>query len=156
MLDRRTGGSHPETEPFWLSLAHDSYWTTCLFDPDGPGIPSFVDELDLQVAGTALKAGREAVRLVGITGAEWNWETDDDRDPEPLGWGADEYEFLVDIEHGVILRCASRLGGADFHVLEVVEIHFDEQFPEDVFTSREPLAWQGYIPLLGESFCKVN
>lgn len=142
VLDHRTGGSRPETEPFWLSLARNSYWTTYPFDPDESGIPSFVGELDLRVAGTTFKVGREAVRLSGTTGAEWNWETDDDRDPDPLGWGADEYEFLVDIERGVILRSASRLGGVDFHALEVVEIYFDEHFPEDVFTSREPLAWR--------------
>ena len=142
VLDHRTGGSQLETEPFWLSLARDSYWAAYPIDPDGPGIPSFVDELDLRVEDTATKAGREAVRLVGVTTPEWNWETDDDRDPDPLGWGADEYEFLVDTERGVLLRSASRLDGADFHALEVEEIYFDEQFSEEVFTSREPLAWQ--------------
>ena len=142
ILDHRTGGSHPETEPFWLSLARDTYWSTYLLDPDGPGIPSFASNLELRVTDTTVKADREAVRLVGVVGPEWNWETDDDRDPEPLAWGADEYEFLVDTERGVLLRCASRLNGADFHTLEVAEIYFDEQFTEDVFTSREPLAWQ--------------
>ena len=141
VLDHRTSGSHRETEPFWLSLVRDAYWATYPLDPDGPGIPSFAGELNLRVEGTTAKAGREAVRLVGVTGPEWNWETDNDRDPNPLGWGADEYEFLVDAERGVLLRCTSRLKGADFHTLEVAEIHFDEQFPEDVFTSREPLTW---------------
>jgi hypothetical protein len=56
-----------------------------------------------------------------------------------LWWGADEYEVLVDVERGVLLRCASRLGGKDFDALEVEEIHFDEKLPEDVFSSREPL-----------------
>ena len=46
-----------------------------------------------------------------------------------------------DAERGVLLRCASRLGGEDFDALEVEEIHFDEHFPEDVFTSPEPLPW---------------
>ena len=55
--------------------------------------------------------------------------------------GADEYEAVVDAERGVLLRCASRLGGEDFDALEVEEIHFDEQFPEDTFASREPLPW---------------
>ena len=48
---------------------------------------------------------------------------------------------MVDAERGVLLRCASRLGGEDFDALEVEEIHFDEQFPEDTFASREPLPW---------------
>jgi hypothetical protein len=47
----------------------------------------------------------------------------------------------VDAERGVLLRLASRLKGKDFDALEVEEIHFDVRFPEDVFTSREPLPW---------------
>ncbi len=46
--------------------------------------------------------------------------------------------MVVDIECGVLLRCASRLGGKDFDALAVEEIHFDERFPEDTFASREP------------------
>jgi hypothetical protein len=49
---------------------------------------------------------------------------------------------VVEAECGVLLRCASRLGGEDFDALEVVEIYFDERFGEDVFTSREPLPWR--------------
>jgi hypothetical protein len=64
------------------------------------------------------------------------------RDPDPLHWGADEYEVVVDTERGVLLRCASRLGGKDFDALEVEEIYFDEHLGEDVFTSREPLPWR--------------
>ena len=48
----------------------------------------------------------------------------------------------MDVERGVLLRCASRLGGEDFNSLEVEEIHFDEHFPEDTFASREPLPWR--------------
>jgi hypothetical protein len=82
-------------------------------------------------------AGREAVRLRGVPGEEWDWEWD----PDTLHWGADEYEVVVDIERGVLLRCASRLGGEDFDVLEVEEIHFDERFDDDTFSSRQPLPW---------------
>jgi hypothetical protein len=49
---------------------------------------------------------------------------------------------VVDAERGVMLRCASRLGGKDFDALEVENINFDEQFPEEIFTSREPLPWR--------------
>jgi hypothetical protein len=87
--------------------------------------------LDLRVEGTVMWAGREAVRLRGVPGEEWDWGWD----PDPLSWGADEYEAVVDAERGVLLRCASRLGGEDFDTLEVEEIHFDEQFPEDTFAS---------------------
>ena len=61
--------------------------------------------------------------------------------PRPLVLGADEYEVVVDAERGVLLRCASRLGGEDFDALEVEEIHFDEHFPEGTFASRDPLPW---------------
>jgi hypothetical protein len=56
--------------------------------------------------------------------------------------GADEYEVVVDAQRGVLLRCASRLGGKDFDALEVEGSHFDERFPEDTFASRrDPLPW---------------
>jgi hypothetical protein len=89
------------------------------------------------VEGQVPWAGREAVRLVGVPAVvEQEW------DPDPLSWGADEYEVVVDTARGVLLRCASRLRGKDFAALEVEEIHFDERFSEEVFISREPLPWR--------------
>ena len=63
-------------------------------------------------------------------------------DPDPLSWGVDEYEVVVDAERGVLLRCASRLRGKDFDALEVEEFYFDERLPEDVFSRREPIPWR--------------
>jgi hypothetical protein len=107
---------------------------------DPHGITSLdweLERLDLKAEGPISWAGREAVRLVGVPVAEWEYP------PEPLWWGADEYEVVVvEAERGVLLRCASRLGGEDFDALEVEEIYFDERFGEDVFTSREPLPWR--------------
>jgi hypothetical protein len=37
------------------------------------------------------------------------------------------------------LRLAA--GGKDFDALEVEEIHFDERFPKDTFSWRQPLPW---------------
>jgi hypothetical protein len=134
VVNSRIGGSPREDDPLWLSLAQDSFWSTYLFDPDGiAGLP--LHYLDLRVEGETRKAGRAAIRLAGVPVEEW------DHFPEPLWWGADEYEVLVDLERGVLLRCASRLNGQDFDALEVEEIHFDERFPEDVFTAKEPLPW---------------
>jgi len=131
----RIGGGSCEEDPHWISVARDSFWTTYLFDPDGiAGLP--LCGLDLRVEGNTRKAGREAIRIVGVPVEEW------DHFPEPLWWGADEYEVLVDSERGVLLRCASRLNGEDFDALEVEEIRFDERFPEDVFDSCEPLPWR--------------
>lgn len=135
VVNSRIGGGPREDDPPWLVLAQDSFWTTYLFDPDAiAGLPLY--RLDLSVEGKTRKAGREAIRLVGVPVEEWEY------DPEPLWWGADEYEVVVDAERGVLLRCASRLGGEDFDALEVEEIYFDERFGEEVFTSREPLPWR--------------
>jgi hypothetical protein len=70
-------------------------------------------------------AGREAVRLVEVPRERWDWGWE----ANPLSWGADEYEAVVDAERGVLLRTASRLGGKDYDALEVEKIHFDERFP---------------------------
>jgi hypothetical protein len=103
VVNSRIGGGPREDDPLWLVLAQDSFWTTYLFDPDNiAGLPLSVQ--DLSVEGKTRKAGREAIRLVGVPLEEW------DHFPEPLWWGADEYEFLVDAERGVLLRCASRRG----------------------------------------------
>jgi hypothetical protein len=119
--------------------ATDHYWTFYpLLTDEICGISHELRSLDLTVEGPVVWAGREAVRLVGVPGEEWDWEWD----PDPLHWGADEYEVVVDTERGVLLRCASRRGGKDFDALEVAEIYFDERFGEDVFTSREPLSWR--------------
>jgi hypothetical protein len=99
------------------------------------GISGELRPLDLAVEGPVTWAGREAWRLVGVPGEGWDrgW------DPDPLSWGADEYEAVEDAERGVLLRCASRLGGEDLEALEVEEIRFDERLPEDTFASRDPL-----------------
>lgn len=134
-VSARTGGGPPEDDPPWLWLAVDSFWSTYLFDFDGiAGFP--LESRELSVEGVERKVGREVIRLVGVPPEE-GW----DHFPEPLWWGADEYEFLVDVERGVLLRCASRLNGEDFDALEVEEIHFDERFPGEVFSSCQPLAW---------------
>jgi hypothetical protein len=135
----RVGGGSCEDEPRWFDLANDHYWTFYALRTDEIcGISHELRPLDFTVEGPLMWAGREAVRLVGVPGEGWDWEWD----PDPLYWGADEYEVVVDAERGVLLRCASRLGGKDFDALEVEEIHFDERFPEDTFASREPLPWR--------------
>jgi hypothetical protein len=131
----RVGGGSPEDDPGWL-MGTDLFWTMYPFDPAGfASIDGELERLDLEAEYPVEWAGREAVRLRGVPVEEWEGP------PEPLWWGADEYEVVVDAERGVLLRTASRLGGEDFAALEVEEIYFDERFPEDVFTLREPLPW---------------
>jgi hypothetical protein len=136
--NRRVGAGSRKDDPRWFMLATDHYWTFYpLLTDEICGISYALRPLELTVEGTVMWAGREAVRLRGVPGEVLDWEWD----PDPLSWGADEYEVLVDTERGVLLRCASRLRGKDFNALEVEEIHFDEQLPEDTFASREPLPW---------------
>ena len=133
---RSIGGATRKEDPAWRWLATDYFWTMYPFDPDG-GTPltRILEEMALRVEGPVRRAGREAVRLVAVPLEELEYP------PEPLWWGADEYEVIVDAERGVLLRTASRLGGEDIDALEVEAVHFDERFGEDVFASREPLPW---------------
>jgi hypothetical protein len=134
----RIGARPREDDPPWFDLALDHYWTFyALLTDEISGISNRLRPLDLTVEGTTVWAGREAVRLVGVPRERWDWEWEAD----PLSWGGDEYEVVVDAERGVLLRTASRLGGKDFDALEVEEIHFDERFGEDTFASHEPLPW---------------
>jgi hypothetical protein len=135
----RVGGGSQEDDPPWFAIANDQYWTFyALLTDEISGISGRLRPLDLTVEGMVVWAGREAVRLVGVPRERWDWEWEAD----PLSWGGDEYEAVVDAERGVLLRTASRLGGEDFDALEVEEIRFDERFGEDTFASREPLPWR--------------
>ena len=134
---RRLGGRSRRDDPVWLIPTADTFWTMYTFGPGGFGsLDGELGRLDLTAEAPVLWAGREAVRLRGVPVEEWEYP------PEPLWWGADEYEAVVDAERGVELRLASRLRGKDFDALEVEEVHFDERFPEDTFASREPLPWR--------------
>jgi hypothetical protein len=127
-----------EDDPRWFRLADDHYWTFYALRTDEIcGISGELSPLDLTVDGPVTWAGRKAWRLTGVPGAKWDWGWD----PDPLSWGADEYEAVVDAERGVLPRCASRLRGEDFDALEVEEIHFDEPLGAEVFDSRQPLPW---------------
>ncbi len=135
MWELRTLGSSRSEDPRWL-MATDTFWTMYPFDPAGfASIDSELERLDLSVQEGVSWLGRDAIRLRGVPLEEWEYP------PEPLWWGADEYEVVVDVERGVLLRLASRLDGEDIDALEVQEIHFDEAFEEEVFTSRGPLPW---------------
>lgn len=135
----RVGGGSREDDPPWFDIADDHYWTFyALLTDEISGISGRLRHLDLTVEGTVVWAGREAVRLVGVPRERWDWEWEAD----PLSWGGDEYEAVVDAERGVLLRTASRLRGKDFDALEVEEIHFDERAPEGVFSAPEPLPWR--------------
>ena len=132
---RTLGGSRSE-DPRWL-MATDTFWTMYPFDPAGfASVDSELARLELSVEEGVQWAERDAIRLWGAPVEEWEYP------PEPLWWGADEYEAVIDAERGILLRLASRLGGEDIDSLEIEEIHFDEPFDEEVFASRDPLSWR--------------
>ena len=136
--EHRVGAGPQRDDPRWFALAGDHYWTFyALLTDEICGISGELSPLDLTVDGPVTWAGRKAWHLTGMPGAAWDWGWD----PDPLSWGADEYEAVVDAERGVLLRCASRLRGEDFDALEVEEIHFDEPLGAEVFDSRQPLPW---------------
>lgn len=113
-------------------MANDNFWTMYPFDPARfASIDLERERMELSVEEGVSWAGREAVRLRGVPVEEWDYP------PEPLWWGADEYEAIVDMETGTLLRLASRLDGEAIDALEAEEIHFDEE----VFASREPRPW---------------
>ena len=71
-------------------------------------------------------AGREAIRVqakpIQEDNSEWYW------------WeGADEYELLVDVERGILLRIEARRHGKGFAGIEVTQIEFDVPIPEETF-----------------------
>ncbi len=81
-----------------------------------------------RVLGRTEHAGREAMRILAL----------DECGPNSLlGYGADDYELLVDAERGVLLRSAARTGGEEFQVTEILDIAFDEDLPEEIFVTDE-------------------
>ena len=72
--NRRVGAGSREDDPRWFRLATDHYWTFYpLLADEICGISYELRHLDLRVEGTVMWAGREAVRLSGVPGEEWDW-----------------------------------------------------------------------------------
>jgi len=89
--------------------------------------------VELEVIGRTEILGRPAYRLRAVpVGSE------DDDVLHALGSGADEYELVVDAEHGFLLRSEARLGGEPFLVLEITELSLDDDLPPDTFTFDAP------------------
>lgn len=86
----------------------------------------------LLLVGHAQLLGRDTVE-VEAKAISWDYA--------PIGpfWdGADDYLMSVDAGIGVILRLSSRLRDEECDVFEMVELAFDEIFPEDTFSLELP------------------
>ena len=92
--------------------------------------------LDFERLGPGVRGGREAIRVRGV--------------PRTLGrhepWaligigavGADELLLDVDAERGILLRVEARRDGEPFSIVELLEVTFDEAFPEETFVFTPP------------------
>lgn len=126
---------HPEHGPRH-AVATQSAWgpefeISHVFDPSVSHLE--LEHLELEVAGQTVVAGRESILVRAVKPGGWG-----DYQPEPLWWGADDYELAVDAERGVLLRLALRLEGRAFDVTEVLEISYDEAFQEGTFALNLP------------------
>jgi hypothetical protein len=92
--------------------------------------------LDFGPISPGLRAGRRVLRVRAVPRVSAHGSD------EPL-WrlgaiGADELGLEVDADRGTLLRVESRFEQQPFAVSEVVEISFDEQFPDDTFVFTPP------------------
>jgi hypothetical protein len=103
------------------------------FDP--AMIREFFKNLALELAGTTRTANRECIRVRGVLRPEGRlW-------PHWLPKEADEYEFHVDSERGLLLSLISKRDGQAFEIDEVLEIIYDEKIDDGLFS---------YSPAVGE------
>lgn len=103
------------------------------FDPDL--IRKIIENLALESLGLVSTAGRDCARIRAVIrpgGRLW---------PHWLPSEADEYEFHVDRERGVILAIISKHAGQPFDVNEVLEVAFDQVIEDELFS---------YTPEIGE------
>jgi outer membrane lipoprotein-sorting protein len=89
-------------------------------------------QLVLEPASATSVAGRDAI-LVRATS----------RGREGLGFpglaeGAERHELAVDTERGILLRVVSYFDGEEFTSYEVLDVAFDETFPDDTFVFSPP------------------
>jgi len=89
------------------------------------------DDLRWERDGPTTYLGRQAMGLRAWV-ADWDqW----DLFMENLAV-ADDYELLVDVETGVILRFDRRFEGDEYGATEMTEVAFDEDLPEELFRPR--------------------
>jgi outer membrane lipoprotein-sorting protein len=100
-----------------------------LLDPAG-----LLAALTFEPRGHTTVAHRDAILLRATPRAGVQHEFD----LHQLALGADEYEFAVDVERGILLRAASLIEGEEFAVQEILDVAFDEEFSPDTFMLTAP------------------
>ncbi|HZR96819.1 MAG TPA: hypothetical protein VFA56_14065 [Gaiellaceae bacterium] len=101
-----------------------------LFVEPAPIIPHF----DFRLEGEASQAGRAAARVRATP----RFDAHERRLPITLPLGYDEYELLVDSEHGTLLALTAFLDGARAVDQRIAEIAYDEPIPPGTFVFQAP------------------
>ena len=103
----------------------DEEWASDLLDPSG--IPA---SALLEPRGTATQSGRATIRVVAKLKREPLWIA---------GLGpCDEFELLVDVEVGVLLRVEGRIDGRTVATVELERVAFDEDLADELFAAGPP------------------
>jgi len=86
--------------------------------------------------------GRPALEVsahaIDLTSLDFTEEIEADRAQSDLGVGAAEYRLHIDAERGIVLRSEARLEGRPFRIIEMEQISFDEELPDETFTLKLP------------------
>ncbi len=109
-------------------------------EPEYPGVDSeiltmldpasFTESLTLRVTGGATEHGWLGDELKGSA---------QDRSRHPGQWpGADEYELLVEREHGILLRAEALLDGKTYARTEFTELILNQTIPDERFVFQIP------------------
>jgi hypothetical protein len=109
----------------------------------GPGIAlvhpaMLLPAVDLKVRGRTTTLGRSVYRVLAVPATMGEDGAEIMGLLHGIGSGAEEYQLLVDAEHGVLLRTEARLHGQPFLILEVDDVAFDVEMPADTFTLAPP------------------
>ncbi len=111
--------------------------------------PSWFSSVEgLSIGETDHVGGRPAIRVKSPQPA------DPDQTLWPgIGWAGflPEYELRVDAEKGILLRTAERFRGADYQVVELLDVQFDLPIPDDTFklilpAGQEFQRWEDIAP----------
>jgi hypothetical protein len=100
-----------------------------------PLVADLIDPRESLALGLAFERGpdRDHLGRRATTARAWisDWERWDPYSENATV--ADDYELLVDVETGVILRFARRFEGREFGATEMTEVAFDEDLPDELF-----------------------
>jgi hypothetical protein len=92
----------------------NGHWQQCAFDPN-----VIIPELWLEPLEEVTVAGRSGVRVRGSRRGT-------SHDYMVLPTQSDEWELVVDLERGILLRLAAVKDGVESHVFQIMEIVFNE------------------------------